>query len=171
MPISKANEYRENLRAAYSAIADYHNNIVQARFTVTGLVIAANGFLVSAFFQSNVSVWLRIYIPILGIIIAFICWLLEIRNSHLLTNLTVRGLTIEDEFEINNNDIRKDRGFFSLMKNQYEWYPKKFIPLESEIGEKNILSELASHHAAIGLLYIIFSIFWLVMFIMLIFGF
>lgn len=43
----------ENLSAGYSSIVGYHNNLMQIRFTVAGLSVAADGFLASAFFQTG----------------------------------------------------------------------------------------------------------------------
>jgi hypothetical protein len=50
---SNPNIKDENLTAGYSSIVDYHNTLVQIRFTVAGLSIAADGFLASALFQAD----------------------------------------------------------------------------------------------------------------------
>ena len=52
----KPSNTSEDERVVYSAIVDYHNNLVQMRFTVVGLFLAANGFLASGYFQPKISI-------------------------------------------------------------------------------------------------------------------
>ena len=82
----------EDLSAGYGGIVDYHNNLVQIRFTVAGLSIAADGFLTSAFFQTDSVVLSRIIISILGVVLTFICGMLEIRTFQLLNKLLKGGM-------------------------------------------------------------------------------
>ena len=104
----------EDLRVGYSGIVDYHNNLVQIRFTVIGLSIAADGFLASAFFQPDNAILSRIIISILGIILTFVCGMLEIRTFQLLNKLLKGGYKLEKVF-----GFKEDQGFFSiLMQNQ-----------------------------------------------------
>ena len=121
-----------NLRAVYNAIIDYHNNLVQTRFTVASLVLAAHGFLAIGFFQNSCEDWSRTLIPILGIFLVIIFWIMEIRTHCLLKNLGKRGKKIEKIL-----DIERKYGFFSLMKKQplgpqflifrfINFYPNKF---------------------------------------------
>ena len=62
-----------NLRAVYSAIANYHNTVVGMRFVVAGLFLAANGALASGFFQACPASrsW---FVPILGMWMAMVCY-------------------------------------------------------------------------------------------------
>ena len=183
MPNTRKNKTNESCKPAYDAMVSYHNSLIQARFTVAGLVLAANGFLVSAFFMKDVDVILRSFIPPLGMLIEFICWLLEMRTYQLLENLGKRGLIIEKEqFGIFDDDINKDFGFFSLMNRQYdhdEFKPvndgnkclPRLIPTKERLKEKSSLNLLVSHSVGIGLLYIALFVFWLFMGYLLFVGF
>jgi uncharacterized membrane protein len=163
---SQSTETGNNLRAAYAAVLNYHNSLVQARFTVAGLVIAANGFLVSAFFQVDVHAAFRFLVPFLGMLIASICWLLEVRTTQLLENLWEQGKKIEESL-----GLYMDRGFFYLMKNQYKNVRPRLLPFrEDKLPEKCNLDCLVSHSVGLGLLYIVLSLFWLTMLFMFLVG-
>jgi len=161
----QSTEIGNNLRAAYGAVLNYHNSLVQSRFTVAGLVLAANGFLVGAFFQMDVHVSFRFLVPFLGMLIALICWLLELRTTQLLENLGEQGKKIEE-----NLGLYKDQGFFYLMEHQYEKFTPRLIPLRKRLSEKSDIKYLVSHSVGIGLLYIVISMFWLTMLLMFLVG-
>ena len=145
----------EDLRAAYAAIADYHTSLVQTRFTIVGLFLAANGFLAIGFFQSGAPALARIALPVIAIVLTVICWVLEVRTYHLLENLAVRGLELEKLL-----GYREDQGFFSLLK--YQPVRARLIPIPFRLP--NVKGELIfSHTAGISLIYIIIGLFWLVM--------
>jgi hypothetical protein len=80
---SNSNTSLENLSTGYNGIVDYHNNLVQIRFTIAGLSIAADGFLVSAIFQAGSPQFSRILISILGIMLtsSVECWKFVTINS------------------------------------------------------------------------------------------
>jgi len=158
MADKQASATGEDLRATYAAVVDYHNNLVQVRFTVAGLFLAANGFLAAGFFQSCVSSPTRAALPILGIVLAAICWLLEVRTYQLLDNLGAQGLELEGSLGLD-----KSLGFFSLLAHQ-------------PIGPRLLLTRLrlptnrgvryfVSHSFGLGLLYTLIALFWLAMLI------
>jgi len=166
MSNSESTEKGNNLRAAYAAVLNYHNSLVQARFTVAGLVLAANGFLVNAFFQKNVHASFQFLVPFLGILIGLICWLIEVRTTQLLENLGEQGKRIEESL-----GLYKDQGFFYLMKNQYKKFRPRLLPLREErLPEKCAVKSLVSHSVVLGLLYIILSLFWLTILLMFLVG-
>ena len=148
----------DEIRAAYAAIVDYHNNLVPMRFTVAGLVLAANGFLASAFSQSDLSVSLKIALPILGILVSGICWLLEVRNNQLLENLSDRGERLEKTL-----GLQDDQGFFSLMLHQP--IGARILPFHRSWPSNKVMQFLVSHSFGISILYIIIGLSWLIAFI------
>ena len=144
----------ENFRASYNAIVNYHNNLVQIRFTVAGLVLAANGFLAIGFFQETYQVWPQMLIPFLGIMLVFVFWLMEIRTHCLLENLGERGKKLEKKLKIENN-LR----FFSLMQNQP--IGARFLIFQFiKVHPNKFTKYFFSHSFGIGLLYFLLCIFW-----------
>lgn len=109
----------DDTRTVYAAVVDYHNGLVETRFTVAGLYVAANGFLASGFFlrSSDQSLpWFAL--PALGATLTIVCWLLELRTYHLLSNLGTRGADLERHMGV---DV--GQGFFSLMQPpQGSWF-------------------------------------------------
>jgi hypothetical protein len=152
------NDNKDNLRAAYAAVAAYHNSLVEMRFTIAGLFLAANGFLAIGFFQPSISIWYRVFMSLLGMVLAIICWLLEVRTYQLLENLDERGGDLEKGFSLHD-----DQGFFSLIK--FQPLGPKWLPTSHSITNRFVRA-LTSHRVAFSLLYIIVSAFWLVMFIL-----
>ena len=51
MPARKQTTNADAIKAAYAAIGAYHNSLVQTRFTIAGLFLAANGLLAGGFSQ------------------------------------------------------------------------------------------------------------------------
>ena len=146
----------EDLSAGYGGIVDYHNNLVQIRFTVAGLSIAADGFLTSAFFQTDSVVLSRIIISILGVVLTFICGMLEIRTFQLLNKLLEGGYEIEKILGLN-----EEQGVFSILM-QTQILPRFLSkPLKRPAKWEGIFS--FSHSVMFGLLYVCVFIFWLLM--------
>ena len=146
----------ENLRTMYNAIVDYHNNLVNMRFTVAGLYIAATAFLADIWFSRLPSQDPYIGIAILGILLTFIFWVLEIRTRSLVFNLGKRGLDIEQQIYAG-----PDLGFFELMRKQPD------LPIWPFSKEKHIpqeISEELTHSNALNLLYLVILLFWLYQF-------
>ncbi|MBI5932568.1 MAG: hypothetical protein HY867_02580 [Chloroflexi bacterium] len=146
----------ENLSAGYDGIVDYHNNLVQIRFTVAGLSIAADGFLASAFFQTDAVVLSRIIISILGIVLTFICGMLEIRTFQLLNKLLKGGYEIEKILGLN-----EEQGMFSILM-QTQILPR-FLSKPMKRPAKREGKFIFSHSVMFGLLYASVFIFWLTM--------
>ena len=146
MPSKQPKATSDDIRAAYAAVVDYHNNLVQMRFTVAGLFLAANGLLASGFFQSNLSPLFLDALSVLGMGIAVSCGLLEVRTNRLLKNLGVRGLALERQL-----GLHEENGFFSLMEHQ------------PSSPRNRVVRYLISHSFGIGLLYTLVILFWLFM--------
>ena len=83
--ISKINE--ENIRAEYTALTSYGNQVVSFRFTLLGFYLATIGLIMSGD-PSKGKMLLLLWI-------SFTLWLLELRNRALLSNLSERGMQIE----------------------------------------------------------------------------
>ena len=135
---------RDYPEAVYTAIANYHNNLVHMRFTVAGLFLAANSLLVSGFFlQVEHPFWRWLCFPIAGMGLSIVCWLLEARTSNLLDNLVHRGSGLET--------VSEDAGFFSLMKGQGWIIPKRLFPFRLEVPE--VIKPYVRHSVGISALY------------------
>jgi len=142
-----------NLPTLYKAMLDYHNTLVQVRFTIAGLYLTATGFLVNSWFsidhqKSNYA----FTIPILGISLALLCWLLEIRTKHLLINLGDTGIKIEKKMEICNY------GFFDLMDTQPI---QPILPFTQKVLEPKLAKKIISHTLGFNLIYLVIFIFWI----------
>ncbi len=159
MKVNNSNVKLENLSAGYNGIVDYHNNLVQIRFTVAGLSIAADGFLASAFFQTDSVALSRIIISILGIVLTFICGMLEIRTFQLLNKLLKGGYEIEKIFGVNEG-----QGVFSILT-QNQIVPR-FIGKPLKGSTKREKKFIFSHSVMFGLLYVSVFIFWLTMLVL-----
>jgi hypothetical protein len=146
-----------NLPTIYGAIVDYHNGLAQVRFTIAGLYIAATGFLVNSWFSINhqKSIHSYILIPILGITLALVCWLLEIRTYQLLDNLATRGYEIEK-----NMNISSDIGFFALMNKQIKRARWPFF--KKELPNRKFFKCIVSHSFGFSLLYLVIFLFWVI---------
>ncbi|HSN24191.1 MAG TPA: hypothetical protein VLS45_08510 [Methylomicrobium sp.] len=149
MPAKKQSSSPDAIKAAYAAIVAYHNNLVQARFTITGLFLTANGLLAGGFFQAGMSQLPKFALPALGLALAAICWMLEIRTYQLLENLGKRGLDLEDRL-----GMQKDHGFFSLMDSQP--IGPRLLPTRLRLRT----SKLFSHSRGFVLLYTVIALFW-----------
>jgi hypothetical protein len=147
---------KDDVRAAYTAVVDYHNNLVHMRFTVAGLFLAANGFLASGFFQSSVCALARAALPVLGMVVAAICWLLEVRTYQLLENLGKRGHDLEESL-----GLQHSQGFFSLMEHQS--IAPRLLLTRLRLPANRVVRYLVSHSFGLGLLYTLIGLFWLVM--------
>ncbi|MDP2755574.1 MAG: hypothetical protein Q8P40_14450, partial [Nitrospirota bacterium] len=104
---------QDDLLAVYSAVVDYHNNLVHMRFTVAGLYLAASGFLVGALFSGRDWCGTKLSVTLLGLALTAIAWLLEIRTYCLLENLGSKGNEIETKLRLGGI-----QGFFALMSKQ-----------------------------------------------------
>ncbi|MDD5760429.1 MAG: hypothetical protein PHI06_15290 [Desulfobulbaceae bacterium] len=144
----------DDLRASYGAIVSYHNNLVHMRFTVAGLFIAANGFLASGFFQTTSSTLPWFDPPVLGIVLAILCWLIELRTYQLLENLEYRGLSLEAKLR-----IETQYGFFSLMRSQK--IGPRLLVFRKRFPTNKFIRYVVSHSFGLGLLYGIVTIFWM----------
>ncbi len=157
MKANNPNVNFENLSAGYTGIVDYHNNLVQIRFIVAGLSITADGFLASALFNTSAPLFSKIIISILGIILTFICGMLEIRTFQLLNKLLKGGYELEKTF-----GLKEDQGMFSILM-QNQMIPR-FMNKSLE-GSARREKFTFSHSVMFGLLYVCVFIFWLTMLI------
>lgn len=146
----------ENLSSGYSSIVDYHNNLVQVRFTVAGLSVAADGFLASAFFQTGSPEFSRILISILGVVLTFICGMLEIRTLQLLMKLVKAGYALEKTLGLGEN-----QGAFSVLT--HSQIVPRFLGKSSKAPAKQENKFVVSHSVMFGLLYACIFLFWLIM--------
>ena len=145
---------QDDLLAVYSAVVDYHNNLVHMRFTVAGLYLAASGFLVGAMFSSSDWHGTKLSVTLLGLSLTAIARLLEIRTYCLLENLGDKGSEIERKLQLDGID-----GFFALMSKQTipPRCPFTRIPLT---WNPKVIRYIVSHSLGLDLLYLCFAMFW-----------
>lgn len=114
-------EMAENLRMEYSAVVNYHNDLVKSRFTIAGLYIAAIGFVAGAVFKENSTLIGQLVGSMFACWIALCLWIIELRSRMLYTTCAHRGKDIEHRYwKITGPDWYK--GFFSR---QYKNEPEK----------------------------------------------
>ena len=149
----------ENMSVGYNSIVEYHNNLVQIRFTVAGLSVAADGFLASAFFQPDSPEFSRILIAVLGLILTFICGMLELRTLQLLMKLLKAGYSIEKTL-----GLGEDQGVFSVLTHSQvvPRFLKKFSKAPTDQESRFVFS----HSVMFWLLYICIFIFWAIMLVL-----
>ncbi len=138
------------LKEVYRSVVDYHNSLVNMRFTVAGLYIAGSAFLVNALFSDYQWCYTKITVCSLGLVLTLIVFIIEVRTRNLLKNLGKFGGEIEKEFKlksfkVNCNEIK---GFFELMDKQ---------PIQPPFPK------LVTHTKGLYLLYIFLGLFWLAM--------
>jgi len=105
-------ETAENLRMEYSAVVNYHNDLVKSRFTIAGLYIAAIGFVAGAVFKENSTLIGQLVGSMFAWWIALCLWIVELRSRSLYTTLAHRGKDIEHRhWKLTDADWYK--GFFS----------------------------------------------------------
>jgi hypothetical protein len=155
MPI-RAPDERENLRLMYEAIANYHGSLVNMRFTIAGLYLAATGFLAAAWFTGLDSGLHLGYllIPILGTTITLACWIMEIRTYQLMDNLFKRGRAIERKLQ-----VKESFAYFDLM--QHQPIDAKYPFARTTIPRRSRIGRLISHSVALNGLYVGVILFWL----------
>lgn len=124
-------EKAANLRTEYTALSSYFNQVVTFRITILGIYLAAVGIIVSKE-QSNLII--NLFLAFLTIVV----WCLDLRNRTLYTNLSDRGIQIEEEWGGAKKELHKFNAFYHYMmraklaeevglsKNDYIDYPKIF---------------------------------------------
>jgi len=119
-------EMAENLRTEYSAIVNYHNDLVKSRFTVAGLYIAAMGFVAGAVFKSDSTLTGQLVGSMFAWWMALCLWIIELRSRILYTTCALRGRDIEHRYwELTGSDWYK--GFFGRQyKNKPEEDEKEY---------------------------------------------
>jgi len=105
-------EMADNLRMEYSAVVNYHNDLVKSRFTIAGLYIAAMGFVAGAVFKSDSTLIGQLVGSMFAWWMALCLWIIELRSRGLYTSLAMRGKDIEHRhWKLTGPDWYK--GFFS----------------------------------------------------------
>jgi hypothetical protein len=84
-------EETENLRTEYTALTSYSTTVVNFRFTVLGLYLAAVGIILGG----KQPTW-EIYF--LLCLITICVFMIELRNQSLLKNISNRGMQIEHKY-------------------------------------------------------------------------
>lgn len=164
----------EDTRAEYAAVVGYHTAIVNSRFTVAGLYVAAVGFLASAVLGKDISPIIRVAGSGLACWLTVCLWVLELRSRALFTNLAHRGIDIEHRYWglVEGEDWYS--GFFSR---QYKEPPEGELD-GSGLSRRNTpdrptlgwakkpmnerLSRFISHSMGLDMLYAGCGIFWLI---------
>lgn len=102
----------EEARAEHRACVDYHTALVNSRFTIMGLYIAAMAFIAGVVFKPDISLDFRAAISLLACLLTVCVWILELRSHSLVTDIAYRGIEIERNYwKLNGED--SNSGFFS----------------------------------------------------------
>jgi len=162
----------EEARAEHKACVDYHTALVNSRFTITGLYVAAMGFLASALFKQDVDWSMRAAGSILACWFTICLWILELRSRALFTNIAHRGIEIERRYwGLTEKELQS--GFFSRqhktpLKHDEEKATQAYRranPDRPYLGWSNKplstkISRFISHSLGLDLLYLGGLIFW-----------
>lgn len=145
----------EDVRLNYESTVNYHNTLVQMRFSVAALYMTAAAFLVTAHFTDTKWSGYPILLPLLGLATTITAWMLEIRTEALLANLVRNGKAAEA-----NLRLPAGSGFFHLMSQpQPIGIRIPFFRIRLPNGSP-ILRYIFSHTFALELMYVSFLLFW-----------
>lgn len=151
---SNLNYDMEDVRKAYEATVNYHNTLVQMRFAVASFFAAAAAFFISAALAESSVLPIKNIVPLLGLAVTLIVWLLEMRTNCLLRNLAKIGLEYEDKFKLGGTT-----GFFSLMINNQP-LGIRFPFCKAELPSSSLVRKVFSHSFVLDAFYFSFVMFW-----------
>ena len=112
-------ENAENLRMEYSAVVNYHNDLVKSRFTIAGLYIAAIGFVAGAVFKEDSTLIGQLVGSMFAFWIALCLWIIELRSRMLYTTCALRARDIEHR----HWDITGPDWYEGMFSRQYKMEP------------------------------------------------
>jgi hypothetical protein len=143
-----------NTNVTYESIVSYHNTLVQIRFAVASLFIAAVAFLVAALVGDMKWHGHKVLLSIVGLVVTAVAWIIELRTTQLLDNLAARGRELEEKANCS--------GFFHLMTVPQpigvRWPLRSYK--EPPKNENSAARRLISHSFALNTVYLVFVIFW-----------
>ena len=87
-------ERMENARCEYAALQSYHDTIVNSRFTIAGLYVAAIGFMANAVFSKDATDGGRAAGSLLATWLTLCLWVLEARSRAILATVGRRAVEI-----------------------------------------------------------------------------
>jgi hypothetical protein len=146
---------KDDVRLAHEAMVNYHNALVQMRFSVASLFVAAAAFLVGAIVVDTAGIGVKKLLPMLGLMVTITAWILEVRTGALLANLVEQGIAYEAHLEFNGLD-----GFFGLLsKPQKIGIRVPFIGIKLPNSSK-FIRRVFSHTFGLELIYLSFLLFW-----------
>lgn len=146
----------DDIRLNYESTVNYHNMLVQMRFSTAALYMTAAAFLVTAHFGETKWLGHPVLLPLLGLATTIAAWILEVRTEALLANLIRNGQEAES-----NLTLPPKSGFFHLMS-QPQPIGIRIPFFRNRLSNGNrILRYTFSHTFALELMYISFFIFWI----------
>jgi hypothetical protein len=142
-------------RATYDATVNYHNTLVQMRFSVAAIFMTAAAFLVSAHLGNTNWKGEPVLLPVLGWFITLATWIMELRTRALLANLVENGRRLESTM-----GHTAGTGFFELMSGPQPIGVR--VPFwERQVPNTNpIVRRLFSHGLCLNSIYLAFLLFW-----------
>lgn len=161
----------DNARTEYNAVAKFHSALLNSRFTIAGLYVAAIGFFGGALIKPEITWGVRAIGATFAIWLTLCLWILELRTRAIFSNIVHRGIEIEHEVW-NLVDENWYTGFFSRQyKEPPNWnhtdpLPRRLDPDRPTLGwglrpMSPKLSRLINHSMGLDLLYAGSSFFWL----------
>ena len=142
-------------RATYDATVNYHNTLIQMRFSVAAIFMTAAAFLVSAHLGDTKWKGYPVLLPLLGTFITLATWVMELRTRALLANLVENGRRLESAMS-----HTPGTGFFELMSGPQS------IGVRVPFWEKQVpnthplVRRIFSHGFCLNSLYLAFLLFW-----------
>ena len=125
---AKLDQGPDDIRCEYAAVVDYHGSMVNSRFTIASLYVAAVGFIASAVLAHGSSWGARAAGSFLACWLTICLWILELRSRALYNNLAHRGIDIEHR----NWALVGSSWYAGLFSRQYKEPPAE------EVDKKNV---------------------------------
>jgi hypothetical protein len=146
----------ENARTMHHAIVDCHNKLVQTRFTIAGLYLTATGFLANSWFGGLARGQSYYAVPVLGLVLTLVSWLLEMRTFQMLSTLITTGREIERGLKVDSKV-----GFFALIADPSAHAPARLPLIRLKLPPWKPVSYVISHSFGLDLLYGSILVFWI----------
>ncbi len=162
----------ENLRTEYAAVHEYHGQLVNSRFTIAGLYVAAIGFLAGAVLGRDTAWPARASGSVFALWLTLCLWILELRSRALFENIAHRAIEIEHRhWGLTGRDW-----YAGLFSRQYK-LPPPTTPISDDLPRRREpdrprlgwsqtpmsvrMSRFISHSLGLDLLYAGSGVFWI----------
>ncbi len=122
------------LQETYRSVVDYHNSLVNVRFTIAGLYLTISAFLVVGVLSDSSGLGTKITVCFLGFVLTLVVLILDKRTQYLIRNLVILGSTIEKKFALERFNL-EGFGSFEFQVGEFEESLEKIKPLLTKLGQ------------------------------------